>query len=68
MKLETRIFDICNKEGINIAELAETMGISTSHIESIRSGELEINVDFIVGSIKAFPEYKIGDLFYFKAK
>ena len=30
----------------------------------MRDGERPINEKFIIGAIKAFPGYKLGDLFY----
>jgi len=40
------------------------MGISVGHIYKVRQGKRSINHKFIIGAIKAFPEYNLGDLFY----
>jgi len=40
------------------------MGISVGHIYKVRQGKRNINGKFIIGAIKAFPEYNLGDLFY----
>ena len=41
------------------------MGISVSQIYRVREGKRNINQKFIIGAIKAFPEHKFDDLFYF---
>ena len=65
MIVETRIFELSNSKYKNLSELAEAMGISVSQIYRVREGKRHINQKFIVGAIKAFPEYKFDDLFYF---
>ncbi len=65
MIVETRIFELCNGKYKNLSELAEAMGISVSQIYRVREGNRNINQKFIVGAIKAFPECKFDDLFYF---
>ena len=40
------------------------MDISVSQIYRVREGKRGINQKFIVGAIKAFPNYKLDDLFY----
>ena len=40
------------------------MGISGGHIYKVRQGKRGIGGSFIIGAIKAFPEYNVGDLFY----
>ncbi len=47
-----------------MVELAQTMGISQELIYSVRRGERGINGRFIIGAMKAFPGYKLDDLFY----
>ena len=64
MKLETKVFEFCNGKYRNLSELAQTMGISVSHIYRVKGGKRPINQKFIVGAIRAFPEYGLGDLFY----
>jgi len=65
MIVETRIFELSNSKYKNLSELAEAMEISVSQIYRVREGKRNINQKFIVGAIKAFPEYKFDDLFYF---
>jgi len=65
MLVKTRIFELCNNRYINLSELAKAMGISVSQIYRVREGKRNINQKFIVGAIKAFPEHKFDDLFYF---
>jgi len=65
MILRTRIFELRNGRYDNLSELAQVMGISVSQIYRVRQGKRSINQKFLVGAIKAFPQYKIGDLFYF---
>ncbi len=64
MKLKTRVFELCNGRYRNVAELARTMGISNDLIYRVRRGDRNINGRFIIGAMKAFPGYKLEDLFY----
>jgi len=63
MKLNIRVFELCNGKCRNLVELAQTMGISQDLIYRVRKGERGINQRFI-GATKAFPGYKLDDLFY----
>ena len=64
MIVKTRIFEISNGDYRNLSELARAMGISASQIYRVRQGTRGINQRFIVGAIKAFPRYKLDELFY----
>ncbi len=64
MIVKTRIFEFSNNGYKNLSELAQAMGISVSQIYRVREGKRHINQKFIVGAIKAFPSYKLDDLFY----
>ena len=64
MIIKTRIFELCNGNYSNLSELASTMEISVSQIYRVREGKRSINQKFIAGAIKAFPDYKLDDLFY----
>ena len=64
MKLKTRVFELSNGRYQSLPELAQAMGISKDLIYSVRRGERNINGRFILGATKAFPEYKLDDLFY----
>ena len=64
MKLKTRVFELGNGKYRNLVELAQTMGISQDLIYRVRKGERGIHERFIIGAIKAFPGYKLDDLFY----
>ena len=64
MKLNTRVFELCNGRYQSLSELAQTMGISNDLIYRVRRGGRGINGRFIIGATKAFPEYKLDDLFY----
>ena len=64
MKLNTRVFELRNGKYWTLAELAQTMGISYDLIYRVRKGERGISQKFILGATKAFPEYKLDDLFY----
>ena len=64
MKLNTRVFELYKGKYRNLSELAQTMGISQDLIYSVRRGERGIHERFIIGAIKAFPRYKLDDLFY----
>ena len=65
MIVKTRVFELHNGKYKNLCELARAMGISVSQVYRVREGKRNINQKFIVGAIKAFPEYKFDDLFYF---
>ncbi len=64
MIVKTRIFELCYTEYKNLAELAQIMGISVSQVYRVREGTRHINQKFIVGAIKAFPNFTLDDLFY----
>lgn len=65
LKLQTRVFDLCDGRYSNLSELAQAMGISISQIYRVRKGKRHINEKFIIGAIIAFPEYGLSDLFNF---
>jgi len=64
MIVKTRIFELGNGNYRNLSELAHAMGISVSQIYRIRQGKRNINQKFIIGAIRAFPRYKLDELFY----
>ena len=64
MIIKTRIFELCHQRYGNLSELAQAMAISVSQIYRVREGKRHINQKFIIGAVKAFPEYKLDDLFY----
>ncbi len=64
MELKTRVFELCNGRYRNLVELAQTMEISQDLIYRVRKGDRGIHDKFIIGAMKAFPEYKFEDLFY----
>ncbi len=64
MQLKTRVFELSNGKYRNLSGLAQAMGISVPHIYRVRQGRCGINRKFIVGAVKAFPQYKLDDLFY----
>ena len=66
MKLKTRIFELCLGRYNNLSELAQAMGISVSQIYRVREGKRHINQKFLVGAMRAFPDHKLDDLFYFE--
>ncbi|MBA7465080.1 hypothetical protein ES707_00242 [subsurface metagenome] len=64
MKLKTRVFELSNGKYRNVVELAQTMEISKDLIYSVRRGDRNISGRFIIGAMKAFPGYKLDDLFH----
>ena len=64
MKLNTRVSELYNGKYKTLVELAQTMGISRDLIYKVRKGERGINERFIIGATKAFPGYKLDDLFF----
>jgi len=64
MIIKTRIFELTDQKYNNLSELAHVMGISVSQIYRVKEGKRHINQKFIIGAIKAFPDYNLDDLFY----
>jgi len=62
--LKTRVFELSNGRYRNLVELAQTMEISQDLIYRVRKGKRGIHERFIIGATKAFPGYKLDDLFY----
>jgi two-component system response regulator VanR len=48
--------------------LAKEMGISVSQVYRVKQGKRRINEKFITGTVKAFPEYKLDELFHVAPK
>jgi len=65
MIIKTRVFELNHRHYKNLSELAQAMGISVSQVYRVREGKRSINQKFIIGAAKAFPKYKLDDLFYF---
>jgi len=64
MKLKTRVFELSNGRYQSLSELVQAMEISQNLIYRVRKGDRGIHERFIIGATKAFPEYKLDDLFY----
>ncbi|GAH46209.1 unnamed protein product [marine sediment metagenome] len=64
MELKTRVFELSNGRYTDLSELAQAMGISVAQVYRVRQGKRHINEKFIIGAVKAFPGYKLSDLFY----
>ena len=64
MELKTGIYDLCPHYYRNLTEMAHAMGISVGQVYRVLEGKRHINEKFIIGAMKAFPEYELGDLFY----
>ena len=64
MIIRTRIFLLCDGKYQNLSELARAMELSISQLYRVREGKRGINQKFIIGAKKAFPNYKLDDLFY----
>ncbi len=65
MLLKTRIFALYKRKYANVSELAQAMGMSVSQIYRVHRGKCDIKQEFIIGAIKAFPEYAFDNLFGF---
>ncbi|MBA7593062.1 hypothetical protein ES708_35272 [subsurface metagenome] len=65
MLVKTKVFELCDSKYNNLSELAEAMEISVSQVYRVREGRREIMQKLSMGAIKAFPEHKFDDLFYF---
>ena len=55
---------MCNGRFRNLSELARAMELSISQVYRVREGKRSINQKFIIGAKKAFPEYRLDELFY----
>ena len=64
MRIRTRVFELSSGKYNNLSELAQAMRISVSQVYRVREGKRPINEKFIMGAIRAFPGYKLDDLFY----
>ncbi len=64
MLVRTKVFDMSDENYSNLSELAGAMGISVSQVYRVKEGKRHINQKFIVGAVKAFPGYRLDDLFY----
>ncbi len=64
MIIRTRVFELCNGNYRNLSDLAEAMGLSISQVYRVREGKRGINQKFIIGAKRAFPSYRLDELFY----
>ena len=64
MIIKTRIFKLHNSHSGDLSELAKVMGVSVNKIYDVREGKGNIDQEFVVGVMKAFPDYNLADLFY----
>ena len=65
--LNTRVFRLWDERyqgDSKMLRLAQATGISLAHLYRVRRGDRKISATFIVGVAKAFPGYKLDDLFY----
>jgi hypothetical protein len=62
--VRTKVFKLSYQDYRNLSELAKAMGISVSQIYRVKEGKRHINQKFIIGAVKAFPGYRLDDLFY----
>ncbi|MCX7911861.1 MAG: hypothetical protein N2506_02700 [Dehalococcoidales bacterium] len=65
MIIRTRVFEIAHGKYHNLTDLATAMGLSVSQVYRVKEGKRGINQKFIIGAKKAFPEYRLDELFYF---
>jgi hypothetical protein len=63
--IKTRVFELANGKYQNVADLAKAMELSVSQLYRVREGKRSINQKFIIGAKKAFPGYRLDELFYF---
>ena len=67
MLIRTRVLNLLDGKYHNLTELAKAMGLSVSQVYRVREGKRGINEKFIIGAKKAFPEYRLDELFYFES-
>ena len=68
MIIKTRVFELCSGRYQNLSELAKAMELSISQVYRVREGKRNINQKFIVGAKKAFPNYRLDELFYLNSE
>ena len=64
MIIKTRVFELAQGKYQSLSALATAMDISVSQVYRVREGKRGINEKFIVGAKKAFPDYRLDELFY----
>ena len=64
MKLKTRVFELYKGKFENLHQLSLAMGIAPSQVYRVWHRQRSINEEFILGAVRAFPEYSLDDLFY----
>ena len=67
MIIKTRVFELASEKYNNLSDLAKAMDLSVSQVYRVREGKRGINEKFLIGAKKAFPEYRLDELFYFNA-
>jgi len=67
MRIETNIFRLYIGRYDNLSELAKAMGVSVSQVYRVKQGRRHINEKFIVGSMNAFPDCRLDELFHLKS-
>lgn len=65
MIIKTRVFELAQDKYHNLSDLAKAMELSISQVYRVRMGKRGINEKFLIGAKKAFPEYRLDELFYF---
>ena len=65
MIIRTRVFELAHGKYHNLTDLARAMEISVSQVYRVREGKRGINEKFLIGAKKAFPDYRLDELFYF---
>jgi hypothetical protein len=65
MIIKTRVFELANGKYHNLTDLARAMDLSVSQVYRVREGKRGINEKFLIGAKKAFPDYRLDELFYF---
>ena len=68
MIIRTRVFELANGKYHNLSDLARAMELSISQVYRVRVGKRGINEKFLIGAKKAFPEYRLDELFYFRSE
>ena len=64
MIIKTKIFKTGDSGYAGLPELARAMGIPVSQIHHVREGSQQIEEEFIIAAIRAFPSRNLDELFY----
>lgn len=62
--MKTRIFELAPSHGYkNLTQLAGAMGVSVAAVSRLRAGLVDVSIEIVNGSRRAFPTVPLDELF-----